>query len=121
MTPFHTQGSDTALLNRRDFLGRSAQAAAGVAAAGSSIARAAENAEKTESAGKLPNAQDLPNKGQPIKIFCCDFNWCLFDAPSQHVTLSAPQDWAFVNPEEYFNWHRDFGVNCMFCQAYTHT
>jgi hypothetical protein len=41
--------------------------------------------------------------------------------PSYRVTLPAPQDWALVNPEKYFNWHRDFGVNCMFCQADTHT
>jgi hypothetical protein len=31
---------------------------------------------------------------------------------------AAPQDWAFVNPKEYFDWHIDFGVNVMFCQAY---
>ena len=121
MTGFPTQRSDPTPLTRRELLGRCAVAAAGAVAAGSDIARAADGPKTAGPAGKPPNAEDLPNKGRPIKIFCCDFNWRLSEEPSHHVALSAPQDWAFVNPEEYFNWHRDFGVNCMFCQAYTHT
>jgi hypothetical protein len=89
--------------------------------AGSGIARAAEEPKRPEAAGKLPNADALPNKGQPLKIFTCDFNWRIHEKPLNCTTLSAPQDWAFVDPEEYFNWHRDFGVNCIFGHAYTHT
>jgi hypothetical protein len=32
---------------------------------------------------------------------------------------SCPQDWAFLDPAEYFGWHREFGNNVAFCQAYT--
>ena len=31
---------------------------------------------------------------------------------------ALPQDWANVDPAEYFAWHRDFGVNIMSLQAY---
>ncbi len=107
--------------SRRDFLTKAALAASGIVAAGAAQGRAAEGPPKPRPLEKPSDPQALPNQGRPIKIFTCDFNWCVWDKPSYHVTLSAPQDWAFVNPEEYFNWHRDFGVNCMFCQAYTHT
>lgn len=54
-----------------------------------------------------------------IKCFCCDLNWSQFDKPISDNPPSAPQDWAFIDPEEYFKWHRDFGNNVTFCQAYT--
>ena len=28
-------------------------------------------------------------------------------------------DFAFLDPQEYFDWHRDFGNNLFFIQAYT--
>lgn len=56
-----------------------------------------------------------------IKCFCCDLNWSRFDEPSAVVLPSAPQDWAFVDPAEYFEWHREFGSNAAFCQAYAFT
>ncbi len=56
---------------------------------------------------------------KPIKLFNCDLNWTYRDRPFVHCPPSAPQDWAFVKPREYFNWHREFGSNVMFCQAYT--
>ena len=108
-------------VTRRGFLTHTALAAGGLASTAATAVCPAEEVKKADTLSALPNPQELPNKGRPIKIFTCDFNWCVWDKPSYHVTLSAPQDWAFVNPEEYFNWHRDFGVNCMFCQAYTHT
>ncbi len=64
-------------------------------------------------------AHDLPSGGKPIKLFCCDFNWVHLDTPIHETPPAAPADWAFVNPREYFEWHKDFGVNVMFCQAYT--
>ena len=120
MTRVSAPAAAATAVNRRDFMARAALAAGGLAAA-PTTACSAEEGDKTAGFPELPNPKELPNKGRPIKIFCCDFNWCACDEPAYHVTLSAPQDWAFVNPEEYFNWHRDFGVNCMFCQAYTHT
>ncbi len=35
------------------------------------------------------------------------------------MTPAMPQEWAFVNPEEYFAWHRDFGVNIFYMTGYT--
>ncbi len=55
----------------------------------------------------------------PIKLFCCDLNWSYFDQPFVYKPPAAPHDWAFIDPVEYFEWHREFGNNAMFCQAYT--
>ncbi len=104
------QTSDEVQVTRRRFLGTAA-------AAGAGIALAAEEPGKGPAAGKLP--RDLPNGGKPLKIFCCDFNFSLREKPYLHQTHSAPHEWAFVDPQQYFDWHRDFGVNCMFCQAFT--
>lgn len=54
-----------------------------------------------------------------IELFNCDLNWSRFDYPISTCSVSAPQDWANVDRKEYFDWHRDFGNNVMFCQAYT--
>ncbi len=48
---------------------------------------------------------------KPIKLMHCDLNWTVRGA-------SAPHEWAFVDPEEYFDWHVQFGTNVMYCQAY---
>jgi hypothetical protein len=34
------------------------------------------------------------------------------------VRPSLPEDWAEVDAQEYFNWHRQFGNNVVYCQAY---
>ncbi len=47
----------------------------------------------------------------PTCLMHCDLNWTVEGA-------AAPQDWAFVDPQEYFDWHMDFGTNVMYCQAY---
>ena len=60
-----------------------------------------------------------PDGGHPIKLFTCDLNFCKYDAPSPHEETSAPQDWAFIDPDEYFRWHTEFGANIMFCHAFT--
>lgn len=64
------------------------------------------------------STKDLPSGGKPIKLFCCDFNWVHLDSPVPGNQPAAPQDWGFVNPQEYFDWHINYGVNVMFCQAY---
>jgi len=50
----------------------------------------------------------------PIKLMHCDLNWAI----DPYQRPAAPHDWAFVDPEEYFNWHMDIGTNVMYCQAY---
>jgi hypothetical protein len=47
----------------------------------------------------------------PIKLMHCDLNWTV-QGPA------APQDWAFVDPQAYFDWHVAFGTNVIYCQAY---
>lgn len=64
-------------------------------------------------------AEALPNGGKPIKIFTCDLNFAKYDAPIPRDVPSSPHDWAFLDPDEYFRWHVDFGVNVMFCHAFT--
>ena len=62
--------------------------------------------------------EKLPDGGKPIKLFCCDLNW-IHPADHRHTVVpSLPQDWAYINPEDYFAWHRDFGVNIFFLQGY---
>jgi hypothetical protein len=61
----------------------------------------------------------LASGGKPIKLFCCDLNWVRLDKPIFGTPPAAPQDWAFIDPQKYFDWHIAFGVNVMFCQAYT--
>lgn len=53
-----------------------------------------------------------------IKLFNCDLNWVRYDQPVFSINASAPQDWAGVDPQEYFDWHRAIGNNVTFCQAY---
>ena len=48
---------------------------------------------------------------RPVKLMHCDLNWTVRGA-------SAPHEWAFVDPQEYFDWHMAFGTNVMYCQAF---
>ena len=59
-------------------------------------------------------AEEPAARHRPILLFCCDFNW----ARAPGVRASLPADWAQVDPQKYFEWHQDLGVNVMFCQAY---
>ncbi len=54
-----------------------------------------------------------------IRICMTDLNWSTFEEPRAFTAASAPQDWAFIDPEAYFKYHLDFGCNIGFCQAYT--
>jgi len=66
----------------------------------------------------MPSIVDAagPKTMQPTLLFCCDFNWALKKDGSARASM--PGDWAHVDPRKYFDWHREFGVNVMFCQAY---
>jgi hypothetical protein len=67
----------------------------------------------------LPNAAELAHGGRPIKLFCSDLNFIANPKGALPVVTPAlPQDWASIKPEEYFAWHRDFGVNIFFLQGY---
>ncbi len=55
-----------------------------------------------------------------IKLFCFDLNWSRFDGPAPCAAPSAAQDWAFLDPQAYFDLHRAMGNNVQFCQAYVH-
>jgi hypothetical protein len=84
-----------------------------------SINAAPAKASGSRAGNGASGARDLPSGGHPIKLFCCDLNWVRLDKPVRETPPAAPQDWAFINPQQYFDWHREFGVNVMFCQAYT--
>ena len=57
--------------------------------------------------------------GGPIKLFVCDPNWTDWDQPFLHTAPSAPQDWALTDPRAFLDWHRSFGSNAIFMDAYT--
>lgn len=66
---------------------------------------------------KLP--ADVP---RAIRLFNCDFNWARWPPsetlPHGNVRPSLPEDWAEVDAQQYFDWHREFGNNVVYCQAY---
>jgi hypothetical protein len=108
-------------LTRRKFLEKATAVSVGAAATLSSGARSTalpDEAKQTQ-LPLPPNAAALPNGGRPIKLFCCDLNAIARKEPPVTITNSMAQDWAYIDPEEYFAWHRDFGVNIFFLQGYT--
>ena len=106
---------------RRNFLKKSSWLAVGAAAALHSATGepAVTSFAKAPPTQLLPNAKDLPDHGKPIKLFCCDLNFIAPKGDRVVMTPALPQDWAFINPEEYFAWHRDFGVNIFFLQGFS--
>ena len=56
---------------------------------------------------------------EPMKMFMADLNWALLDVPQRQNLPSMANDFAFLDPREYFEWHREFGNNVQFMQAYT--
>jgi hypothetical protein len=65
--------------------------------------------------------ENWPQEGNRLKLMMFDFNWAKYDHPHEHIGPTAPFDWAYVDPKEYFDWHLRFGNNAVFLQAYTHT
>jgi hypothetical protein len=109
-------------LTRRTFLEKASRASIGLAAALSPVAKGTTNthAASEPQAPLLPNASELPSGGKPIKLFCSDLNFIARPNGAQPpITPALPQDWAYLNPEKYFAWHRDFGVNIFFLQGYS--
>jgi hypothetical protein len=94
--------------SRRDFLRKVALSPMGLAVASNSPNALCEQGVKGSSS----------SAGNPLKVFCFDLNWVLLKKPTQEFAPAAPQDWAFIGPQAYFDWHKDLGVNIMFCQSY---
>jgi hypothetical protein len=94
---------------RRDFLQKVALNSVGLALASKSAN--AFGAQEAKPVG-------LP-AGKPLKVFCYDLNWVLLKKPVEEFVPASAEDWAFISPQEYFDWHKDLGVNIMFCQAST--
>ena len=122
MNPFDPTKTYRPEMTRREFMQQTSLASLAAVGSGACLARA----EATPPAGPGPQAgpgseglEELRSGGKPIKLFCCDLNWVRLDKPIFGTPPAAPQDWAFVNPKDYFEWHIKFGVNVMFCQAYT--
>ena len=121
MTPFDPKRVLRLDLTRREFLRRISVASVGVVGAAASlpatsaIAPTETDPQAAPSSGRV---KDLPSGGKPIKLFCCDLNWVRLDEPFFDTPPAAPQDWAFITPTDYFEWHKNFGGNVMFCQAY---
>lgn len=110
---------DSTSFTRRDFLGKAALSAGTTAILRPGTHRFLTSIKKM-TAGKAlaDNADVLPNGGKPIKQFWCDLNWS--HPADNHAAMvpALPQDWANVDPVEYFAWLRDFGVNIMSLQGY---
>ncbi len=92
--------------NRREFLRK-------VAISSTSMALAAHFPTAAQT------ARDLTAPiGKTMKVFQFDLNWVLLQKPKQEFFPASAEDWAFINPQEYFDYHKNFGVNIMFLQAY---
>jgi len=94
--------------NRRDFLQKVALSTASLAVA--------PNPTKAFGAQSV-KAGDSPT-GKTLKVFCFDLNWVILKKPREEFAPASAEDWAFIRPQEYFDWHKDLGVNIMFCQAF---
>jgi len=57
---------------------------------------------------------------KPTLLLMFDLNWSVHDAPHPFTGPSTPQDWAFIDPREYLDWHLEMGNNAIFLQAYTY-
>ena len=109
-TPIGTGAGDQSenSTTRRDFLQKVALNSVGFALASKST-----NAFGAQEAKPV----SLP-EGKPLKVFCYDLNWVLLKKPLEEFVPASAEDWAFISPQEYFDWHRELGVNIMFCQAF---
>jgi len=52
----------------------------------------------------------------PIRLMHCDLNWAIDPV----ARMSRADDWAFIDPQAYFDWHVEFGTNVIYCQAFVH-
>jgi len=68
--------------------------------------------------GDDADGRQTPLRRGTVKCFCCDLNFARAKEPPHAPRPSRPEDWAAVDAQEYFDWHREFGNNVIFLQAY---
>jgi len=58
---------------------------------------------------------------ETIRLLNFDLNWsmCPYGKNQTMWCASAPNDWAFIDPVAYVDWHEQHGNNTVMCQAYT--
>ena len=79
MTPFLLEGQHRQDLNRRGFLQTTSLASLGLVLSGRNplpVDAAATQPSGGAAGIKTGRQGDLPSGGHPIKLFCCDLNWC---------------------------------------------
>ncbi len=95
-------------MDRRAFL-----ASVGVATATGALASNLAQGDEAPALAASGSAAAKPAMPpRTLKCFVCDLNWRYGCGPAE------AQDWAFIDPQQYFDWHREFGNNVIFCQAY---
>jgi hypothetical protein len=89
------------------------------ALAGSALAMTAASAW-----GQQPEPRPAARGSSPlatprtIKCLCCDLNWAWKSKDSESWRATTPDDYAALDPQEYFHYHREIGNNVIFLQAY---
>jgi hypothetical protein len=53
-----------------------------------------------------------------FKLFCVDIIWSQY---GEAISPSLAHTWAFLDPEEFFNWHMELGNNAMTGICYPHS
>jgi len=79
MTPFPLENRVPQDLSRRGFLRKTSLASLGLMVAGGRplpVNAAAATSMGSQAASGAGGAGELPSGGKPIKLFCCDLNWC---------------------------------------------
>src|ERR1043166_3335625 len=61
-----------------------------------------------------------PEQGNRLKLMMFVPDWVITPPSQNKPSLSAPHDWAFIDPQEYFDWHLAVGNNAIYLTAYTH-
>ena len=88
------------------------------ALAGSALAMTATSAfaQPPQPAAASGNASAMLPTPRTIKCLNCDLNWA---RTGDNTRAAVAADWASLNPQEYFDYHRAAGNNVIFLQAYT--
>ena len=100
---------DPVLISRRRFHSLAGSALA--LTASSALAQGPQSQLGTASTKHTPM---LPTP-RTIKCLNCDLNWARAGDKTRAATAA---DWANLDPQEYFDYHRRFGNNMLFFQAY---
>jgi hypothetical protein len=58
------------------------------------------------------------NTNKTVKIFSCDLNWTRAGERGERIAPASAQDYAFIDPKAYFDWHIEMGNTDLWFQAY---